>query len=72
MVRPSFPARTHARELVREDALRGPAIRDKAWPDYCAKLNAERAGLVDRLVPLKEALADEMKQIEAMRDVYIK
>lgn len=65
-------ARMHAPELVREDKIRGPAIRDKAWPGYCEKLNAERAGLIDQLAPLKEKLATEMKQIEAMRDVYIR
>ena len=55
-------ARTRARELVREDALRGPAIRDAAWAEYCEKLNDERAGLVDRLAPLKESLAGEIKK----------
>ena len=28
--------------------------------------------LIDQLAPLKEKLAAEMKQIEAMRDVYIR
>ena len=65
-------ARTHARELVREEALRGPALRDKARAEYCTKLNDERAGMIDRLAPLKENLAGEIKQIDAMRDVYIK
>ena len=65
-------ARTHAPNLVREDKIRGPAIRDKMWPGYCEKLNAERAGLIDQLAPLKEKLAAELKQIEVMRDVYIR
>ena len=65
-------ARTHARELVRENKLCGPAIRDTAWSEYCRKLNDERASLTDCLTPLKEALAAETKQIESLRAVYIR